>query len=134
MIQQFTNEIINTLEASRVNKLTTIAREGGLPSDLVKRVREGAAYQPAAKIGLQDSVPRVACKYLNKTGVSAEYAEEVKLVGSLAAVMLQGRKLQATLEEMIEQTRKLREQNERKNQPQNPGQTPPAPGSPAGPA
>lgn len=132
MIKDFTDELVEAMEVGRVTKFTTLARDGGLPSAAVSKIKEDSHYHRASKAGLQSSIPRLACKYLNKTGVSGEYAEEVKLVGSMTAIFLQGRKLQATLEELIEQTRKLREQNERKNQSQAAGQAPPSGSPPPG--
>lgn len=62
------------------------AIKGNLPDVLVKEVVELSAWNTTAKKALEMSSAQVAAKYLNKTGVSAEYQPEVTFVTSALAV------------------------------------------------
>lgn len=132
MLREFTDEIINAVEDHRVSKFTTACREAGLPEPVVKRVNQDSHYHAGSKRALQVATPRVACKWLNKAGISAEYADEVALVTALGSVFIQGRKLQNTLEELLVEFKKRKEENERKNGTQNSGQTTAGPGGQPG--
>lgn len=127
MIREFTDVVVDAAEAKRVSSLTGAAREGGLPENTIKRIEKDSHYPAPAKTSLQIALPRLTAKYLNKAGISAEYADEAALLTSLGAILVQGRKLQATLDELIETNRKL--QNERTNRTNQNSQAPPSPGN-----
>ena len=124
LIREFTDELIEAAEDGRVQKITGKAREARIPERVVKEISNDAHYPASAKKSLQISTPRVTAKWLNKAGVSAEYADELAFVTSLGAIFIQGRKLSQKLDKLIELA----------NQPQPaPASTPATPGQP-GPA
>jgi hypothetical protein len=132
MLREFTDEIVNAIEQSRVAKFSALMREGGLPDLLVKRVAQDSHYPAGSKRAVQIATPRVACKWLNKAGLSAEYADEVALVTALGSILIQGRKLQSQLESLIEQFRKAKEQNaQNQSGPNQNGQSIATSGGPA---
>ena len=122
IIKKFTDNLIEVAEAGRVQQITGKAREARIPERVVKEISEDAHYPAVAKASLQISAPRVTAKWLNKAGVSAEYADELAFVTSLGAILIQGRKLSQKLDKLIELA----------NQPQPArAATPAMPGQPA---
>jgi len=127
MLKEFTDEIVNAVEAHGVSRIAGAASEAGLPPDLVKNIRQDSHYPAGAKRGVQLATPQVACKWLNKAGVSAEYAAEVALVTSAAAIMVHQRKITSKLEELIEHYKRVQDKNAKAQANQNNPQAPQAP-------
>lgn len=100
-LKEFTDELIGAVEASRVESFSDKARKAQIPAAVVKEIAADSKFPRASKSGLEMSVPRVAAKWLNKTGVSAENKEEAVLIGSIAAIFLQGRRLASKLDELV---------------------------------
>jgi hypothetical protein len=102
LVKEFTDELIEAAEAGRVEKFTGKARNAKIPERVVREIGTDSRFPASIKKSLQISTPRVAAKWLNKAGVSAEYADEVAFIGSLGALFIQGRKLSAKLDKLIE--------------------------------
>ena len=102
LLKEFTDEIVNACEASRQNGLSALAKEGGLPEKIVKKIHDDSKYPGASKRTLQLAAPKVAAKALNQTGVSAEHADLIAFFGAAVMIWQDGRSLKADVLEMIE--------------------------------
>jgi hypothetical protein len=87
-------------EAACVANLTDKARAAKLDASLVQEVAAGAKFHPLAKQQIIEGGAAVAAKWLNKSGVSAEHADEVRLLGGLVAVIAGYRTVAAKLDEL----------------------------------
>lgn len=94
--------MIDAAEQGRQQKFASAAVESKLPEKVARELVRDAQYPASFKKTLKISTPRVAAKWLNKAGVSAEHADEAAFVLSLGAIFLQGRKLSAKLDKLIE--------------------------------
>lgn len=109
MLRQLTDAVIETLEDGRAGQLSTKAREAKLPAAVVNEIERDAAFPPVPKKMMMVSSPRVAAKWLNKSGVSAEHSDELALATSLAAILVQGKKLNQRLAELIAASKAIEE-------------------------
>jgi hypothetical protein len=100
-LREFTDELVEAAEETRVKNFAAKAAEAKLPEKVGREVVKDSHFPAVAKRGLKLSTPKVAAKWLNKAGISAEYADEVTLAGSLLAIVIQGRRLIAKLDELI---------------------------------
>lgn len=116
MVKEFSDELVAAWEEHRVSKFTSAGKEAALPEPLIRQIRTDCRFQDGSRRVVQKAIPRVACKWLNRAGVSAEYADEVALVTALGAILVQGRKLQTKLDEIIEQKRKLEDEQKKQQQ------------------
>ena len=88
------------VEDRAVASLTAKARAAQLDRALVTELEKGAAWHPLAKQQIIEGGSAVAAKWLNKSGVSAEHADEVRLLGGIAAVIAGHRTIAAKLDEL----------------------------------
>lgn len=102
LLAEFTTEIVNACEASRQNSLSELAKEGGLPEKVVRKIFDDAKYPAASKRTMQLAAPKVTAKLLNKTGVSAEHADIIAFVGAAILIWKDGRSLKSDVLELIE--------------------------------
>lgn len=105
MLQELTDALIDSAEEARVDKWTGKVREAKLPEKLQREVSADAKFPAPAKRGLKLSLPHAAAHALNKTGLGSEYQHEVCCVTCLAAILVQGRRLSAKLDELIESSK-----------------------------
>lgn len=91
--------------------------EAGITGELLKEIERDAHFPKAAKILLKESLPRLAAKWLNRSGVSAEYQDELTVVTALLLMIQSDRKNSAKLDELIEQ----RKQSAKKQMTAQPG-------------
>jgi hypothetical protein len=101
MLREFTDPLIDVIEEARASKLVGKAREANLPAPLVKEIAADVRFPAGAKKTAQIATPKVAAKWLNKTGISAEYADELALCGAAVIILKQGAALSAKLDELI---------------------------------
>jgi len=109
MLRSLSDELINTAEAARIAQVAGKIKEAELPEKIAREVMKDVPYKPVYKKMLMLSTPEVAAKGLNKLGISAEYKDEVTFVTSLAAILLQGRTLNAKLDELIAEVKASKE-------------------------
>jgi hypothetical protein len=102
LVKEFTDEIILAAEESRQGKLSGLAKDGGLPDKIVKKIYDDSKYPAGSKRGLMVATPRVISRLMNKIGVSSEHADTLVLLGSAIMIGRQGRSLKADVMEMIE--------------------------------
>lgn len=94
-------QLIEAAEESRVGNFIRKCSEAGLTGKLVKEIQEDAHFPKPAKVLLCRSLPRLAAKLMNKSGLSAEYEDEVAVVSALLLVVQNDWKLANRLEEVI---------------------------------
>lgn len=83
-----------------MQNLTEKARSAKLDTALVREVADGAKIHPLAKQQIIEGGAAVAAKYLNKSGVSSEHADEVRLLGGIVAAFAGYRAVAAKLDEL----------------------------------
>lgn len=103
LVKEFTDEIISALEDHRQNTLSGLAKDGGLPEKIVKKIHDDSKYPAGSKRGLQMATPKVCARLMNKTGVSSEHADTLVLLGSMVMIWKQGRSLKADIQELIDE-------------------------------
>lgn len=111
IVRPFTAELIPVVEAVDANGLVEDAKKK-LPEAFVKEVKKDAGWPAAAKKILDGALPRLAAKYLNKTGISAENADEVA-VGSAVVMILHSRNaLKDRMSKIAEELKHMQKKNE----------------------
>ena len=118
------DELLQAAEDNRVASYAARCEEAGLMPKLCKEIADDAHFPKAAKVLLQQSLPRLAAKWLNKSGISAEFQDEVSVVTALLLIVQHERKVNERFDKLIElRTAELERQK------QSAGRT----GGPAGP-
>lgn len=70
-------------------KMEKLARKANLPEKVVAEIEKNSHFQPSTRIELQESGSRVAAKLLNKTGMSAEHADELRFSVALTSCLME---------------------------------------------
>jgi hypothetical protein len=96
------DELIDAAEENRVGKYLAKCAEANLTAKLLKEIEADAAFPKTAKTILKHSLPRLAAKWLNKSGLSSEWQEEVAVITALLLIVQHDRRLSAKLDELIE--------------------------------
>lgn len=78
---------------------------GDMPK-LVKEIQADAQFPKTAKVLLVTSLPRLAAKWLNKAGISAEYQDELACVTAVLIIVKHDRETSAKLDKLILQIKK----------------------------
>jgi len=113
IVKPFTSELIPVVEAVRVAKRTEKATAAGLSKDLIKEIQKDAHWPAVAKKTLDTSLPRLSAKWLNKSGMSAEYADEVAVGSALLMIWRADTAITERLDKLIELKEKQLKQNEK---------------------
>jgi hypothetical protein len=109
-------ELIDGAEESRVEKFRAAAVEASLPDSVVKEIAKDAAYAPAWKRTITSTAPRVTAKTMSRIGISGKYSEEAILATALVSNFVQGRRLAARLEKLIEEAKAAKAAAENKQE------------------
>lgn len=72
-----------------------------IPGQVIEEIARDAAWNPAAKKGLEVASAQLASKYLNASGISAEYQPEVVVGLSLAVIGVNHMKILNRLDALI---------------------------------
>ncbi len=72
---------------------------------LIKEIEEDAHFPKAAKVLLVTSLPRLAAKWLNYSGISAAYQDEPAVATAILLIIKQDRATNAKLDKLIAQTK-----------------------------
>ncbi|MGC3958121.1 MAG: hypothetical protein QM813_09345 [Verrucomicrobiota bacterium] len=121
LLTDLVSELLDAAEEGRVGQFVAKCEEAGITGKLLKEIETDARFPKLAKIMLKRSLPRLAAKWLNRSGVSAEYQDELEVVTALLLMVQSDRKNSAKLDELIEQRRQEAKKRE----------TPPTPAEPA---
>lgn len=121
LLTSLIEELLKAAEEFRVDSFVGKCEEAGITGKLLEEIERDAHFPKAAKILLKESLPRLAAKWLNRSGVSAEYQDELTVVTALLLMIQNDRKNGAKLDELIAQRKKSL-----KDQQTNPAGTPPA--------
>lgn len=105
LLKDFTDAIIDASEAARQTNIAAPAVEAKFPDAVCKKIWKDSAYPAGPKQTLKISTPRAAAKLLNRTGVSAEHADLIAVVGSMLLIWKQGRSLRAEVEKLLEESK-----------------------------
>lgn len=95
-------QLLPTIELSLATSLTSRAQKAKLPGELVTEIRKDAAWPAPTKRAVEIAAPRVAAKWLNRSGLSAEYQDEVLLGTAAAAILAQHSMLLRKLDKLID--------------------------------
>lgn len=68
---------------------------------LIKEIQEDAHFPATAKVLLAVSLPKLAAKWLNTSGISAEYQDELSCLTAVLIIIQHDRKMSAKLDKMI---------------------------------
>ena len=96
------DELVEAAEQNRVGSYIARCAEAGLTEKLSKEIAKDAHFPPVAKALLKSSIPRLAAKWLNRTGLSAEWQEEISVLTAIILIIKQGAKNNARFEELIQ--------------------------------
>ena len=83
-----------------VKKLTEKASAARIAPDLVREVEQDAAWNPLAKQEIVEGGAATAAKWLNTSGITAEHADELRLLGGCLAILAGYRTLATKLDAM----------------------------------
>ena len=106
LIADLLGELIEAAEENRVAQYAAMCKEANLLPKLCKEI-EGDAYFPKlSKKVLSRCLPRLAAKYLNKSGVSAEFQDEVAVVTAFLLIAWNDRNIAKRFAEYTEKNKK----------------------------
>lgn len=115
MLEGLFGEAIELSERRRVAKFKEAAQAAQLPDAVVRQIATDAQFPAAFKASTSRHGPKAIAKTLNRFGVSAKYSDEGIFAFSILAILYQGWRLKAGLDELIERANKERKQREQKN-------------------
>lgn len=98
-------ELLDAAEEGRVQSFLVRCEQEGLTGKLVKEIERDAHFPKTAKIILKQSLPRLACKWLNKAGISAENQDEVLTLTAVLLVVQSDRRVSQRLSKAAEDLR-----------------------------
>lgn len=101
LLTSLLDELLKAAEEFRVDSFVGKCEEAGITGDLLKEIERDAHFPKSAKILLKESLPRLAAKWLNRSGVSAEYQDELTVVTAMLLMIQNDRKNSAKLDELI---------------------------------
>jgi hypothetical protein len=122
------DELIEAAEENRVGNYLAKCAEAGLTPKLTKEIENDARFPKMSKALLKASIPRLAAKWLNRTGLSAEYQDELSVLTAVILIVKQGSALNTRFEELIVE---LKKSKTAAPAPVEPLKTPPLPAMPA---
>jgi hypothetical protein len=94
-------QLLPTIELSLATSLTSRAQKAKLPGEVIAEIRKDAAWPAPTKRAVEIAAPRVAAKWLNRSGLSAEYQDEVLLGTAAAAILAQHSMILRKLDKVI---------------------------------
>lgn len=115
-IKPLVEKLLTAAEEGRVAIFAAKCKQLGEMSKLIKEIEEDAHFPAAAKVLLATSLPRLAAKWLNKSGISAEYQDEVACVTAILLIIQHDRKTAAKLDKLIAQTKAPKEPEKKEEQ------------------
>ena len=101
MLKPLFDQLIPTVEKLTVHQISEKAVKARLPGELIHEIERDAAWNPVARNALQTGVPQLTAKYLNKTGVSADYQPEIVVGTALASILTGHVMLMRRMDELI---------------------------------
>lgn len=99
LLRPIFGEVVPAVERARMKSRLSLAEKVG--PEAVEVVKEKGGWPEPAKLTVINSGSRCAAKWLNKSGLSAEYSDEVALVGAIAAIAAGDRMVDQTLRKLI---------------------------------
>lgn len=108
------------MERSGVKARLSLAERVG--PEAVQIVRQAGGWPEPAKVTLINSGSRCAAKWLNRSGVSADYADELALLGAVGSILAGNRIVEGALQKLIAE-----KEAARKRQAQSAGAPAPIP-------
>lgn len=100
------SELLTVAEDGRVAQYVAKCEEAGLLPKLIKEIERDVHFPPVAKTMLKSALPRLAAKWLNKSGVSAEWQDEITVLSAFVLIVLNDRKISGKLDELIAEKKK----------------------------
>ena len=95
------DDLIEAAEENRVGGFIAKCAEAGITGKLCKEIEADAHFPKTAKALLKHSIPRLAAKWLNRAGISAEWQEEISVLTAVILIIKQNAKLNARFEEIV---------------------------------
>jgi phage terminase large subunit GpA-like protein len=105
IIKPLVEDLLQAAEDGRVAQFAAKCKQLGDMPKLVKEIEADAHFPKAAKVLLTTSLPRLAAKWLNKSGISAEYQDELAVATAILLIIKHDRSTNAKLDELIAQTK-----------------------------
>lgn len=106
MLAGITTEIIAAVERFQVNSLSQkAAKVPGAAADFPDTVKADAAWDGVSKSALETSTPRVLAKWMNRTGVSSEHADELILAAAVLKIGVSHSILSSKLDKLIKESK-----------------------------
>jgi hypothetical protein len=100
-IRPLSDELIDTTDAACAKQIHDKAAKALLPAVLVDKITTDAAWDPTAKTALKQSAPELAAKWLNKSGISAEYKHELVTASAILRIGAGHMKVCKRLDQLI---------------------------------
>ena len=100
------DELIEAAEENRVGNYLGKCAKAGLTPKLTKEIETDARFPKMAKTLLKSAIPRLAAKWLNKTGISAEYQDEIAVLTAIILIVKHDASANACFEELVAEFKK----------------------------
>ena len=107
-------QLIKAAEENRVGIYLVRCEKAGLTGKLVKEIEADARFPDSAKTLLKHSLPRLAAKWLNKAGISAEWQEEISVITALLLIFQHEAQVNARFKKLVEELHKEKPKEEGK--------------------
>lgn len=116
IIKPLVEKLLDAAEEGRVAAFVAKCKQLGDMPKLIKEIEEDSHFPAAAKVLLVTSLPRLAAKWLNHTGISAEYQDEIAVITAILLIIQHDRKASARIDKLIA-AQKASKQPEPKKEP-----------------
>ena len=108
-IKPLVEKMMEAAEQGRLAKFAAKTQQLGDMPKLIKEIQDDAHFPPEAKAMLSISLPRMAAKWLNKSGLSAEYQDEIACGTAVLLIVQHNRKIDQKLDKLIAAATKAKE-------------------------
>lgn len=113
-LKPLVEKMLDAAEKGRLAKFLIRTQKLGQMPELIKEIEEDAHFPPEAKALLQISLPRCAAKWLNKSGLSAEYQDEIAIVTAVLLIYQHDRKIMLRLDKITADLAKEQDKQNRR--------------------
>ena len=119
------NQLLKSAEENRVARFVARCKQAGILGELLREIERDAHFPQAAVVLLKDSLPRLACKWLNKFGVSAEFRDELQCVTAILLIVKNDKATASRLDELLALKRAEDRKADKPKEPETVGESKP---------
>ncbi len=94
-------KLVDTAETLTNVSITKRARKANLPAVVVKEIEKDCVWDSLSKTAINESLPEVTAKWMNRTPISGEFQDEAVLITAVCSIAVGHARILSRLDELI---------------------------------